>query len=62
METAAENIRDYNEKLLPRTIEWHNPAGGTVGRIVRGLTRVGTYVPGRHGGLSILGIEERSAC
>ena len=46
METAAENIRDYNEKLLPRTIEWHNPAGGTVGRIVRGLTRVGIYVPG----------------
>ena len=25
METAAENIRDYNEKLLPRTIEWHDP-------------------------------------
>ena len=46
METAAENIRDYNEKLLPRTMEWHNPAGGTVGRIVRGLTRVGIYVPG----------------
>ena len=46
METAAENIRDYNEKLLPRTIEWHNPAGGSVGRIVRGLTRVGIYVPG----------------
>ena len=46
METAAENIRDYNAKLLPRTMEWHNPAGGTVGRIVRGLTRVGIYVPG----------------
>ena len=27
-------------------MEWHNPAGGTVGRIVRGLTRVGIYVPG----------------
>lgn len=46
METAAENIRDYNEKLLLRTMEWKNPAGGTVGRIVRGLTRVGIYVPG----------------
>ena len=46
METAAENIRDYNAKLLPRTMEWHNPAGGTVGLIVRGLTRGGIYVPG----------------
>lgn len=46
METAAANIRDYNEKLLLRTMEWKNPAGGTVGRIVRGLTRVGIYVPG----------------
>ncbi|MCB7513322.1 MAG: histidinol dehydrogenase [Clostridiales bacterium] len=46
METAEANIRDYNEKLLLRTMEWKNPAGGTVGRIVRGLTRVGIYVPG----------------
>lgn len=46
MEQAAENIRDYNEKLLVKTMEWQNPAGGTVGRIVRGLTRVGIYVPG----------------
>ena len=46
MEQAAENIRDYNEKLLVKTMEWQNPAGGTVGRVVRGLTRVGIYVPG----------------
>ena len=46
METAAADIRDYNEKLLSRTMEWKNPAGGTVGRVVRGLTRVGIYVPG----------------
>ena len=45
-EHAAANIRDYNEKLLSRTMEWTSPDGGRVGRIVRGLTRVGIYVPG----------------
>ncbi|MBM6937047.1 histidinol dehydrogenase [Pseudoflavonifractor phocaeensis] len=46
MEHAAANIRDYNEKLLYETAEWTSPDGGRVGRIVRGLTRVGVYVPG----------------
>ena len=46
MEHAAANIRDYNEHLLSKTQEWTSPDGGTVGRIVRGLTRVGIYVPG----------------
>ncbi len=46
MEHAAANIRDYNEHLLSRTLEWTSPDGGVVGRIVRGLTRVGIYVPG----------------
>ena len=46
LEHAAANIRDYNEKLLTRTMEWTSPDGGRVGRIVRGLTRVGIYVPG----------------
>ena len=46
MERAAANIRDYNEKLLIKTAEWNSPDGGRVGRIVRGLTRVGIYVPG----------------
>ena len=46
LEHAAANIRDYNEKLLSRTMEWTSPDGGRVGRIVRGLTRVGIYVPG----------------
>ena len=27
-------------------MEWTSPDGGTVGRVVRGLTRVGIYVPG----------------
>ena len=46
LEHAARNIRDYNEKLLPKTQEWISPDGGRVGRIVRGLSRVGIYVPG----------------
>ena len=46
MEHAAANIRDYNEHLLAKTIEWTSPDGGRVGRVVRGLTRVGIYVPG----------------
>lgn len=46
LERAAANIRDYNEKLLTRSAEWVSPDGGKVGRIVRGLTRVGIYVPG----------------
>lgn len=46
LEHAAANIRDYNEKLLARTVEWNSPDGGRVGRVVRGLSRVGIYVPG----------------
>ena len=46
LERAAANIRDYNEKLLIHTLEWTSPDGGVVGRVVRGLTRVGIYVPG----------------
>lgn len=46
MEHAAANIRDYNEHLLTKTMEWTSPDGGKVGRIVRGMTRVGIYVPG----------------
>lgn len=46
LERAAANIRDYNEKLLPRSESWTSPDGGEVGRLVRGLTRVGIYVPG----------------
>ncbi|MCD8144314.1 MAG: histidinol dehydrogenase [Oscillospiraceae bacterium] len=46
MERSARNIRDYNEHLLSQSKEWRSPDGGTVGRIVRGLTKVGIYVPG----------------
>ncbi len=46
LEKAAANIRDYNERLLPHSEFWVSPDGGRVGRVVRGLTRVGIYVPG----------------
>ena len=46
MEQAAENIRDYNEKLLVKTMEWQNPAGGTVGRVVRALPGWGSMCLG----------------
>ena len=46
LERAAANIRDYNERLLPKSETWTSPDGGKVGRLVRGLTRVGIYVPG----------------
>lgn len=46
MERAAANIRDYNQRLLVKSDEWRSPDGGVVGRVVRGLSRVGVYVPG----------------
>ena len=46
LEHAAANIRDYNEKLLVKSQECASPDGSTVGRVVRGLSRVGIYVPG----------------
>ena len=46
LERSAANIRDYNEKLLPKSETLTSPDGGKVGRVVRGLTRVGVYVPG----------------
>lgn len=46
LQRAADNIRDYNRRLLPTGGLWDSPDGGKVGRMVRGLTRVGIYVPG----------------
>ena len=44
---SAENIRAYQQALLVKSRTWESPmAGGTVGQLVRGLTRVGVYVPG----------------
>ncbi len=46
LEKAAGNIRDYQQRLLQRSGLWLSPDGGTVGQLVRGLRRVGLYVPG----------------
>jgi histidinol dehydrogenase len=46
LEHSASNIRAYNEKLLPESDFWISPDGGKVGRVVRGLSRIGVYVPG----------------
>ena len=47
LERSAENIWAYQSQLLTRSKEWESPMqGGMVGQIVRGLSRVGVYVPG----------------
>lgn len=44
---SADNIRDYQQHLLTKSTLWESPMqGGMVGQIVRGLSRVGIYVPG----------------
>ena len=47
LKRSAENIRTYQQELLTASKTWESPMpGGTVGQIVRGLSRVGVYVPG----------------
>ena len=46
LEKAAANIRDYHEQMLVKSWEWKRSAGETLGQTVRGLARVGIYVPG----------------
>ena len=46
LEKAAANIRDYHEQMLAKSWEWKRSAGETLGQTVRGLARVGIYVPG----------------
>ncbi len=47
MQRSAENIRDYQTQLLIKSKTWESPVkGGMVGQLVRGLHRVGIYVPG----------------
>ncbi|MBE6948371.1 MAG: histidinol dehydrogenase [Ruminococcaceae bacterium] len=46
MEQAAKNIWDYQSRLLPKSSSWTIGTGSVLGQVVRGLTRVGIYVPG----------------
>ena len=43
---AAENIRRYHEKQIVRGYEEKDERGVIIGQAVRGLSRVGLYVPG----------------
>ena len=47
LKESAENIRAYQQELLSKSRVWESPMqGGMVGQLVRGLSRVGVYVPG----------------
>lgn len=43
---ASKNIKEYHEKQVQRGYEIQRPNGALLGQIVRGLDRVGIYVPG----------------
>lgn len=46
MELSARQIEDYQRRVLSQSDQWESPLGGRVGQRVRGLSRVGIYVPG----------------
>lgn len=46
MRRSAENIRSYQTELLVKTREWSAGRGKGLGCIVRGIDRLGIYVPG----------------
>ena len=46
LEKAADNIRSYHEQMLAKSWEWQRRPGEMLGQTVRGLARVGLYVPG----------------
>ena len=46
LEKAAANIRDYHEQMMVKTWEYRRAPGAVLGQTVRGLHRVGLYVPG----------------
>lgn len=46
LERSAENIRDYHEQMMVKTWEYERAKGAVLGQVVRGLNRVGLYVPG----------------
>ncbi|MDD6878191.1 MAG: histidinol dehydrogenase [Clostridiaceae bacterium] len=46
LEHAAENIRAYHMQRVPESWEWRKDEGRVLGQVLRGLDRVGIYVPG----------------
>ncbi|MGM9648481.1 MAG: histidinol dehydrogenase [Butyricicoccaceae bacterium] len=46
LELSAKNIADYHEKMMVQTWEYRRAEGAVLGQMVRGLSKVGIYVPG----------------
>ena len=46
LELSAKNIADYHEKMMVKTWEYERTPGAKLGQMVRGLEKVGIYVPG----------------
>lgn len=46
LELSAKNIADYHEKMMVQTWEYRRAEGTVLGQMVRGLSKVGIYVPG----------------
>lgn len=46
LERAAKNVREYHEHMLAKSWEYRREDGALLGQVVRGLDRVGIYVPG----------------
>ena len=46
LERAAENISDYHKQMMVKTWEYERAKGAVLGQTVRGLHKVGLYVPG----------------
>ncbi len=46
LEKSAANIADYHEKMMVKTWEYQRAPGAVLGQVVRGLEKVGIYVPG----------------
>ncbi len=59
LERAAANIADFHRRQLQQSWLDTRKDGTIVGQRVRGLARVGIYVPRRHGRLSFVGPDER---
>lgn len=46
LQQVSKNIQDYHEQMLVESWTWKRGEGQTLGQTVRGLKRVGIYVPG----------------
>ncbi|MEA4824723.1 MAG: histidinol dehydrogenase [Clostridiaceae bacterium] len=46
LEHAAENVRAYHMQRVPESWMWEKDEGRRLGQVLRGLDRVGIYVPG----------------